>query len=822
MIAEMEHKETAINGKHYQPAGMFSYYPGPIKNVKPKCEINIVEVFRLIKEDQTLKERTEYVRSKTGQSFKDEKEKLCYVTFGGSFTTRADKNLIAASKYYVADLDHLKNPIEVKGKLINDHEIRPVGILISPSSEGLKVVFKIDPALIDIEAKSNRMRKVFYTLNNYFSLNYADVITPDDKGNFIDPACKDVSRATFLCHDSEAYFNPDETSVIDTAFYDKYYKLPEKIKKQANKTKPSPRTTIGELAIRHLATENHHGNGRDFICACIAFNHSKETVINYIDRNVKFSVESAWSNREKMIHEVNDLYHRYNTNSPETIYLTELAFAYDIFLFKYSKDIGYFILSGLYYLGVLQILHRAGYWKRYDKKNNSVFVKQTGCIIEEVTSEMMKDIVLRYVEKIKEPILFKYHGNTYTVLPDTANETFLKNSHNLFNDTWLEHLQIHTAPVLKDKARVCYFTTPQTLITITADSIDQTPLKEIKDCCVWKDRLMKREFTYTHETKGFHFGKFLRNVTVRDTNKDSEENYISLCSMIGYLLHHYMRLSEGQAVIFYDNAITDTKNPMGGTGKGLIVNGLKQVRDVTKIDGKHFDPKRPFKFEAITNSTQIAWIDDTKPDFDFSLLHSNLTDGWTIEKKYKDQVFLQPEDSPKVVICSNSIIEGSGTTNKRRQFVFELGNHYSKQIKFGHEKPIEQEHGGLFFTDDWPQSEWNAFYSLLCDCVQLYLSIGVVPQKGGNVELNRFRQATNEDFDKWCETQDFETDIKSKYDTKTLFTDFVTAYYGENSTFQQRTFTTWLKKFATFKGWEFCSSKNNHKVEFWFKNKNSP
>jgi hypothetical protein len=38
---------------------------------------------------------------------------------------------------------------------------------------------------------------------------------------------------------------------------------------------------------------------------------------------------------------------------------------------------------------------------------------------------------------------------------------------------------------------------------------------------------------------------------------------------------------------------------------------------------------------------QVVWIDDIKPDFDFSLLHSNLTDGWTIERKNLPQFLMQ-------------------------------------------------------------------------------------------------------------------------------------------------------------------------------------
>lgn len=65
---------------------------------------------------------------------------------------------------------------------------------------------------------------------------------------------------------------------------------------------------------------------------------------------------------------------------------------------------------------------------------------------------------------------------------------------------------------------------------------------------------------------------------------------------IGYLLHFYCRESEGQAVIFYDEAVTDTRTPMGGTGKGVLMSAIKAIRNVAKIDGKHFKSENRFLF----------------------------------------------------------------------------------------------------------------------------------------------------------------------------------------------------------------------------------
>ena len=132
---------------------------------------------------------------------------------------------------------------------------------------------------------------------------------------------------------------------------------------------------------------------------------------------------------------------------------------------------------------------------------------------------------------------------------------------------------------------------------------------------------------------------------------------------------------------------------MGGTGNGLIANAIKQLRNIAKVDGKLLNTTNRFKFELVNPDSQIVWIDDPKKDFEFETLFSCLTDGWTIERKYLPQFFIKPEDSPKVLICSNVVLNRKGTSNKRRQFIVELNDYYSSKFVTGNESPIEEEHG---------------------------------------------------------------------------------------------------------------------------------
>jgi hypothetical protein len=58
------------------------------------------------------------------------------------------------------------------------------------------------------------------------------------------------------------------------------------------------------------------------------------------------------------------------------------------------------------------------------------------------------------------------------------------------------------------------------------------------------------------------------------------------------------------------------------------------------------------------------------------------------------------------------------------------------------------------------------FFSLMVDCAYQFLNSGFIYNKGVNVELNRFRQSTNEDFATWIEDQDLQPN--QRYETKNI------------------------------------------------------
>lgn len=495
-----------------------------------------------------------------------------------------------------------------------------------------------------------------------------------------------------------------------------------------------------------------------------------------------------------------------NTDNIAPITIEETEFAFDIWLFKLDNS-GPPILTGLYRDGIINRLASKGYYKRYRDDNNTYFfIREISNIICEEEPCKMKDEIFGYVKRIDKPVQFNYRGYQISIKPEKLKETFLKQSHLIFNKTFLEHLPIHKKQLFKDDQNFSYFYFSNCIVKVTSEGINVLTYDDINDRCIWHSHIKDFVFEYDENNQCCHFSNFIINVSLNE-----EERHLAFKTAIGYLLHNFSSPSERQAIIAYDEVITDIKNPMGGTGKGIFANAIKQMREVTKIDGKKFSSQERFRFQGINYSTQIVWLDDIKPDMEFNVLHSCLTDGWIIEKKNKDQFYIKPENSPKVLICSNTVIKGGGVTNKRRQFVLEFSNHYSSKIKNGIEEPVKTEHGCIFFDNDyWDAQEWNKFYSFMFDCVKLYFKNGGLYYYTPHCVLkNKILQSTNREFYDWVQKQYFQINIK--YFTKNLFENFRDTYYGKDSDLNQRTFNNWLKEYAKVNEWSM-ENKYSHEI----------
>ena len=180
--------ETEIN-----KGPKFSFFKAPISNIKPHKSITIRDAYNYIighyakEQTQTLRSITDKKRAKIYKA-----ANFAYATFSGEFDIRSNNAVKAETGLLCIDFDHVAQLEVLFNKLLQDRYFETALLFRSPSGDGLKWV-------IEIPTTSLTRQAMFTAVENYIKQNY---------GVQIDKACKDISRACFLCHDPQAYINP--------------------------------------------------------------------------------------------------------------------------------------------------------------------------------------------------------------------------------------------------------------------------------------------------------------------------------------------------------------------------------------------------------------------------------------------------------------------------------------------------------------------------------------------------------------------------------------------------------------------------------------
>lgn len=491
------------------------------------------------------------------------------------------------------------------------------------------------------------------------------------------------------------------------------------------------------------------------------------------------------------------------------------SYAVGVFTFRIesNREAVNIKLAGIHREAFLELIQDYGFRKRYlENSLDYIFVRIKDNILKEVTVEAIKAHIHNIVKNHDFPLNVKIEKEEATFKHIELMEVFLKNFHNIFNSNFLELLEEDNTPEMRDTKTAAYFPFKNTVVKVTRQGIETIEYSDLQNLVVWESHINKHDYNSPNNNSTGMFEQFIINVSNNDP-----ERVKAVKTGLGYVLNAHNSSSQGQAVILYDEEITDLKNPKGGTGKGLIIQALGKMRATSVISGKHYNADDKFAFQNVDQTTQIIAIDDLKPEIPFESFFSNLTDGLTIEQKFKATIKLSAEKTPKFIFTSNSILGGGGSSTRRRQFILELSNYYSKNIEAGNEKPIITQHGCEFFGDEWNGTEWNSFFSFMLNCVRDYLTSGLCTYKLVGVERNRLVQTLGDDFTDWIEEQDFIPGMG--YETAVYYQSYKSAFDPFNDRFKQRNFTNLLKKYAGIKNVEielFPQGRGNDKV-YYFK-----
>jgi hypothetical protein len=349
-------------------------------------------------------------------------------------------------------------------------------------------------------------------------------------------------------------------------------------------------------------------------------------------------------------------------------------------------------------------------------------------------------------------------------------------------------LKVSRLEFIADLNNIIYFCFRNKIIAVSSEGLQEIDYKDSSGA-VWEDLIIPFDINVNNVEEYFtsaEFNQFLVNISTANEKLIAQKRYDSLLTMTGYLIHEYRDLSKMKAIILMDSNLSS--EPEGGAGKGLYMQGIKQVRQTVTEDGKNFTFKSQFAFQQVKPSTRVLFFDDVNKAFDFEKLFSSITEGITTEKKYKDRFFIPAEKSPRIVISTNYALLGVGGSFERRKYEFEFSNHYNRN----HSPADEFKH---IFFNEWTTEEWNKFYNLMFFACQKYLNSGLVEASSINGGLKRLIHSTSPEFYEFAQGG---ITVNTEYDKKELYQKFQ-GQYPDYSLLKQRTFTNWLKSFSEVK-----------------------
>lgn len=357
----------------------------------------------------------------------------------------------------------------------------------------------------------------------------------------------------------------------------------------------------------------------------------------------------------------------------------------------------------------IDFLHTVGGFGLYFyDKGSTIFrvVRVQDGLAEESSTEQMKKFLLEYIDGLPDNF---DNGTT----PEVLKELLISKYAALFNEGFLEFLPHINLDLLRDEKDRSFFPFRNGVIVVDKDAVSIRNYKEIGKI-IWKSQVIDFDIEVDQHfaPDACEFYRFIEKIS------GEEEERLHYCiTLIGYLLHRYKDPGRPWAVILAEE--TENEKDGGGTGKGILIKAIARLLNTVKVNGKGFNPDKNFVWQRVTLQTQLIAIEDCDRNLDFEKFNSHITEGATVEKKNKDELFIEYKDAPKMIFTTNYTVNIKGNHGKRRSKVFEFAPFFGPTNKpddfFGH----------LLF-DDWDADEWNRFYNLLFFCLSVYLQKGVM------------------------------------------------------------------------------------------------
>jgi hypothetical protein len=419
-------------------------------------------------------------------------------------------------------------------------------------------------------------------------------------------------------------------------------------------------------------------------------------------------------------------------------------------------------------------LERNGFKKHYpndSQKPTWVYIQSNKVKITSV--EIIKDFVLDYLMNKKEFEVWNYCAKYQ----------------NLFAENFLLMLESIELKMLTDTRTSSFIAFKNGVLEVTKNEVKLIDYIDI-DFYIWEEHILDRDFVILDDFEN-DYKKFIQNI--------SNNEPLAIECAIGYLISTYKNRSNNKAIILNDEVISE--NPEGGTGKGVFVQGISQIRKTSIIDGKLFDGKKSFPYQTVSLDTKILVFDDVVKNFNFEEKFSLVTEGLTLERKNKDAIKLNVHESPKLIISTNYAIRGEGNSHDRRRYELEVAQYYGKNLT------PEDEFGRQLF-DDWSLEDYQKFDNYIIYCLQLFLNTGLIKQNAKNIKMRKFIAETAMEFFDFVKDND-NVPRNTRNDKKLYYDKFIEEYPDFKRWLTRKKFNIWVQKFCSFMNYEYLSDNSN-------------
>ena len=748
-------------------------------------------VLQRIKEGAT-KDLVKRIRAERNKTERNELKKgLPAICFSGTFNKRNDKSLVEHSGLICLDFDGYdkkKELISHKENLTKDPYV--YAAFVSPSGNGLKV-------LVRVPADPDNHVNYFNALQKHF-----------DSPHF-DKTCKNLSRVCYESFDPVLYVNKN-ASLWDKIDEPEYREL---VSRRDPPTIPiTDENKIVDILIKWWTKKypmvEGQRNQNTFVLAMALNDYGiNKSLASYVLNNyatqdfpeseIQRTIDSAYEHTQNFgtkYYEDEDRVNTIRTKMKRGVSKKEIRYqleesaldsdTIDAVLNRVEEENSMQTFWEKNEKGTIKIVHILfkqflednGFYKYCPEGGrNYIFVKVTNNLIDHTSEKEIKDFILSHLIELDDISVYNYFAD---------NVRF-------FREEFLSLLSTIDIYFIEDTKDTSYLYYRNCAVKITKDAVETIDYLDLGGY-VWKDHVIDRKFVEC-EYQGCVYGQFISRIC-----GDNDMRIATMESTIGFLMHGYKNLSYCPAVILNDEVISD--NPEGGTGKGLFMNALSQMKKLVVIDGKAFAFEKSFPYQTVSADTQVLCFDDVKKNFDFERLFSVVTEGLTLEKKNKDAIKIPFSKSPKIAITTNYAIKGTGNSFARRKWEVELHQHYTKN-----HTPLD-EFGKHFFAD-WNDEDWCLFDNYMVACLQGYLKTGLVKSSFVNLQVRQLSAETSHDFIEWCgliegTPKNSHLDVGVKLMKQDLYYEFIQEYpdYAPKAkmTISRTRFYKWLTAYAVF------------------------